>query len=143
MKLSLLVALFLAIVGYVEGAPVVDQNVERSQENVTISKLQYCLSCKETVNLYIKLTTEEIQSMQKTRKPAMTSLEAGELTNLICDNKYFDDFHSFVKFGCIKLMADHRLDFLKQFEGHASITDITNKAENYKRKRRVSEALFF
>jgi hypothetical protein len=47
-----------------------------------------------------------------------------------------------MKYGCMKLLEDNRLDFLNQFAGQISLNDILNKAENYKRKRRVSDYYF-
>lgn len=112
------------------------QNGEK--ENVTITKWQYCLSCKETINLYVKLATEEISNMQKKGRPAMSTLEANQLAHFICDHKSFEPMQPWMKYGCMKLMEDHYLTFLEHFAGQVSVNDIMNKAENYRRKRRVS-----
>ncbi len=131
----LLLGLFLKIT-----AEIAKKNPEddSSKETVSITKWQYCLSCKETVNLYVKLASDEIQSMQKSGKPALSSLEANQLAHFICDHSSFNHFQPWMKFGCMKLMEDHSIDFLQQFAGHVTINDIINKAENYGRKRRVS-----
>jgi hypothetical protein len=115
-----------------------DTEGDSSKETVSITKWQFCLSCKETVNLYVKLASDEIQSMQKSGKPALSSLEANQLAHFICDHSSFNNFQPWMKFGCMKLMEDHSIDFLQQFAGYVTINDIINKAENYGRKRRVS-----
>lgn len=115
---------------------------EEAKQNVSITKWQYCMSCKETVNLYIQVTTDEITNMQKAAKPPLATLEANDLVHLICDNKLFESRQPFMKYGCMKLLEDNRLDFLNQFAGQISLNDILNKAENYKRKRRVSDYYF-
>lgn len=107
------------------------------REKVTITQWQFCLSCKKTVELYQKLTKETILSYQKLAKPARSQMEGTNVANRLCQDKEYDKFEPYVRYGCMKLMNDHRNEFLKEFAGFVGIPQLNNRAEGFSKKRHI------
>lgn len=110
-----------------------------SQDNVTITSWQYCAGCKRTVDLYSKLTAEMLDRMQKAGTQSYSKLDAVELSNGLCDHAYFNTYQPFVHWSCVKIMSEHKIDFLSEFKGNVTAANLLNKADIFKRKRKVSK----
>jgi hypothetical protein len=112
-------------------------STESVSESVKITKWEYCEGCKETVNLFSLVTSTELGEMQKRGKSASSILAVQNLVNGICDNVHLNQFNKFVQHSCIKIMDEHQLPFLRQFEGSVSTTSVTHNSAILDQKRKV------
>lgn len=109
-------------------------------ENVTLRPWQYCEGCKHAVHLYSTVSAAELQRMYKAKVPNKSQMEAGDLAEGLCDNVYYSDYQPFIRWSCVKIMHESRVQFLDEFAGEATLANRLSKAENFRRKRHV---LFF
>ncbi len=107
-------------------------------ESVKITKWEYCEGCKETVSLFSQVSAAELNKMQKDGKSAKSVLAVQDLVAGICDHKSLNQFNRFIQLTCIKIMEEHQLPFLKQFEGSVSSTSVTHNSVVLEQKRKVS-----
>lgn len=107
-------------------------------ESVTIYPWQFCQGCKHTVSLYTKVTSDQLLQMKKKGAPSKAPLEGTKIAEKICDDPSFYNLQPFMRWGCVKIMSEHAQDFLQEFSGQFNANDLRNKADNFKRTRRVS-----
>jgi hypothetical protein len=107
-------------------------------KNATISAWQYCHGCKITVDLYAKQTVSELKKLDKLPKGLKKELDAAHVLDYLCDNIMIDDFDSFAKFSCIKVLDEYRIQVAEQFSGSFTVAALSNKKELYEKKKNVS-----
>mmetsp|Transcript_34429 Transcript_34429/g.50042 ORF Transcript_34429/g.50042 Transcript_34429/m.50042 type:complete len:277 (+) Transcript_34429:39-869(+) len=134
--------LFLLLIQIIISVTLVrsDSNLIRGEEgkkNSTISKWEFCEGCKETVNLYARVSSSRLQEMQSKGIIANSVLESQNLLDGICDHEYIMKYNEFVKFSCIKILEDFGIPFLKHFDGKSSAASVIQKAETYNRKKAI------
>ncbi|RYG95662.1 hypothetical protein EON65_55640 [archaeon] len=107
-------------------------------EKVSIVSWQYCFGCKQTVSLYSRLASAELQKMQRQGKPVSSILDAGSIVSNMCDNAEWSKIYQpFVHYSCVKIMTENTTQFLNHFAGSTTVDTFTNKADMYHRKRKV------
>lgn len=105
--------------------------VER--EKVSVSKAQYCTGCQYTVQAFANISATHFQQMQLAGEDAGGVAQAHDIANLMCDDVFFDRFHTFVRYSCMKVLNDYDNDFLLHFEGLASNMLANSKSVLYER----------
>ena len=91
------------------------------KENQTITPWEYCEACKATVDLYSRLSTAKLQSMQNSGAKPGSALEASSILEGMCENEEFvDSYIPAMRYGCYKLTYDNVTKFLTPFEGQSS-----------------------
>eukprot|EP00349_Pseudokeronopsis_sp_Brazil_P000474 CAMPEP_0202962958 /NCGR_PEP_ID=MMETSP1396-20130829/6972_1 /ASSEMBLY_ACC=CAM_ASM_000872 /TAXON_ID= /ORGANISM="Pseudokeronopsis sp., Strain Brazil" /LENGTH=261 /DNA_ID=CAMNT_0049683813 /DNA_START=64 /DNA_END=849 /DNA_ORIENTATION=- len=106
---------------------------DSNKDAVTIRPWQYCQGCKHLVNLYVKLTTQQLLQMKKKGVPSKSALEGNHIAERICDDPSFYNLQPFMRWSCVKIISEHIKDFLESFTGQFTANDIQNKADNFLR----------
>lgn len=122
----LLIALFCIAAG---------QEESDKAETVSIHPWQYCQGCKYTVELYAKVAADRLKQQKKAGGPAAMAGE--EILGTLCEDPAFFNMQSYMRWSCMKLLGEHMDEFLAEFAGQFTATDLMNKADNFKRARRV------
>lgn len=132
--LSLVLSLTLLLVTLCN--VVVGEDESHKTETVTIHPWQYCQGCKYTVELYAKVAADRLKQQKKIGGPAAMAGE--EILETLCEDPAFFNMQSYMRWGCMKLLGEHMNEFLAEFAGQFTATDLMNKADNFKRARKVS-----
>lgn len=107
-------------------------------EDVTISKMDYCDGCKETVNLFSRVAFSELESRKNDHSKGDT-LVAESLVDRICDHESISHLSDSIKYACVKIMddPDSRITLLQMFEGSTSAPGIMTKGELFRKKKEI------
>lgn len=134
-SLSLLLSLTLLLVTLFYIVAV--QEESDKAETVSIHPWQYCQGCKYTVELYAKVAADRLKQQKKAGGPAAMAGE--EILGTLCEDPAFFNMQSYMRWSCMKVLGDNMNEFLAEFAGQFTATDLMNKADNFKRARRVSK----
>lgn len=112
-------------------------------KEITLSKWQYCVGCKATIEIFTTLATSKIVEMEQNGIASGEELDVAPLIKNLCDLAYFERFDPIIRYGCIKLLNDHKYDFLHSFEGDIASTSFsTSKSNIFSKSKQVSHFLF-
>lgn len=134
MGIFISIVLFLNALSFVAGNPV---------PNVTINAWQYCYGCKETVNAYSRAAVAELNMLEKLPKKDTKVLDAVKVMDHLCDGAYFKTLGAFAKYSCIKVLDEHRVQFLEEFAGSTSIPNLSSKKNILDKKKKVCNLFWF
>lgn len=115
---------------------VVSKEDSDKPDTVQIRPWQYCQGCKYTVELYAKVAADRLKQQKKAGGPAAMAGE--EILESLCEDSAFFNLQPYMRWSCMKLLGENMNEFLEEFAGQFTATDLINKADNFKRARRVS-----
>lgn len=133
---------FICIILVALACRVVMAQEDGENGKIVIRPWQYCEGCKHTVQLYTMLTKDKLKNMQSRAVPSKTTVEANEVAQGICDHVSFFSMQPFMRYSCMKIMDEASQNFLEEFTGHLTVSDLQSKADSFKRKRRVRHCLY-
>jgi hypothetical protein len=82
------------------------------------------------IEIFSTLATNKIIEMQTKGLAVGEELDVAPLINSICDLEYFNRYAPFMRYGCMKLLEDHRVEFLKAWEGDIASTQFSTSKGN-------------
>ena len=97
-----------------------------SKDEVSIKAREYCYGCLSTVEAYSSVAATRFATMQKAGVQEGVVVDADELATLLCDDSYFHPLKKYNKYSCIKILDEHRNDFLGEFSGNYTLTITTH-----------------
>ncbi len=105
---------------------------------VNISRLEYCEGCRASVLAYSQELHIYLQTLQAKGVPQYDAIDAQHLIEGICDKEeHFGRYNMAIKHSCIKLFADHQIQFVEAFQGNSSAHATITYSEVYSRSRRI------
>jgi hypothetical protein len=91
--------------------------INAEPETVVIQKWQYCAGCKALVETYARILAQKVKQMKSENIENPVYEMDGED---ICSHNLLNVYQPFVTHSCIKIMNEHKMEFLSAFEGHAT-----------------------
>lgn len=111
---------------------------QNSQETQTITPSEYCEGCKQTVDLYARLSASKLAEMQTNHVASGEVLDAQVVMEGMCDNVEFNSrFKAPIKYSCIKITQENATKFLEHWTGSSSSTSMIAKSDIFDRKKEV------
>lgn len=115
-----------------------DTTVPERPPDATITYSQYCLGCKQTVDIYSKYASDEFKKYQiAVGKKEARTLNAFDLLDNLCDHPDMQNYQEFVRFSCLKMMSEYKQEFIKPFQGYTNSELLNNKREVFTKKKSV------
>ena len=103
---------------------------------VTVSKWQYCYGCQQTNIAYANSIVDMLKKVVKGGGKDRV-VNSDEALNLLCDRPYFDDYYSFVRHSCMKIVGDHGIEMATQYSGNTNTAFLSSKKEVYQISKQV------
>ena len=104
-----------------------------------ISKSQFCVGCKETVDLFTTLTIERMIDLRDPRKAAARQEATNKDVDEFCTSKFFEHRHEYVKVACKLLFGNYQKEILEMFSNSKNL----HGKEHQGRKIKVENIFFF
>lgn len=103
-----------------------------SENKIVLQYWQYCAGCKATLEvLHGKAESKFKEMEEKKAGSSMTAkLDIYDLTNNICENKYFEGYKPFIRHACYKIIGDELSTIVKHYK-RARVDDYRNTKGNH------------
>jgi len=84
---------------------------------VTITSWQLCDGCQVAVQELGKAIAGEVDRLRRERTSVDTLLDGNAVVDALCDGAPIREYKEYVRWACMKLMQDHRVDILESIQG--------------------------